>query len=68
MRVIAQQHDTVDAICWRHLGATAHVVEETLALNPGLAALGVILPAGTPVILPDAVPTHTTTSRVTLWD
>ena len=27
MQVRAQQHDTLDALCWRHLGATANVVE-----------------------------------------
>ena len=45
--VIAHDHETVDALCMRTLGATAGVVEATLAINPGLAAKGPHLPAGT---------------------
>ncbi|TLX52838.1 phage tail protein, partial [Stutzerimonas nosocomialis] len=30
----AQQGDTVDAICWRHYGRTAGVVEQVLDANP----------------------------------
>lgn len=52
MRVIAQQGDTVDGLCWRHLGSSAQV-EAVLEMNRGLAALGPILPIGTPVDLPD---------------
>jgi phage tail protein X len=50
--VRARQGDTVDAICWRELGATRGVTEAVLELNRGLADLGPILPEGTPVILP----------------
>ena len=35
--VIARDGDTVDQLCWRHLGQTAAVTEATLALNPGLS-------------------------------
>ena len=61
--------ETVDAICWRELGRTRAVTEQVLALNPGLAALGPRLPAGTVVILPDltaAAPAVLET--VKLWD
>ncbi len=68
MKVYAQQNDTVDAICWRHLGATAGVVEQTLDLNPGLADQGVVLAHGTPVTLPDAVPAQAERKTVRLWD
>lgn len=47
--VIANDHETVDALCMRTLGRTAGVVEATLAINPGLAAKGPHLPAGTVV-------------------
>ncbi|MDQ8035390.1 MAG: tail protein X [Bordetella sp.] len=70
MRVIAQQGDTVDVLCWRHLGSTAGLVERTLELNPGLAQLGLILPHGTAVDLPE-VSTTTNAAAVTtvqLWD
>nr|WP_196871653.1 tail protein X [Sphingobium sp. JAI105] len=61
--------ETVDAICWRVLGRTQDVTEQVLALNPGLAALGPMLPAGTIVnlpALPDLAPT--TLETVNLWD
>lgn len=35
--VIARDGDTVDQLCWRHLGQTATATEATLAMNPGLA-------------------------------
>ena len=46
MQVRSQQNDTVDQLCWRHLGRTAAVVEALLDIKPGLAALGPVLPAG----------------------
>lgn len=68
MKVRARQGDTLDALCWRHLGATDGVVEAALELNPGLAEMGVILPHGTIVELP-APPTHTKeVQTVRLWD
>lgn len=67
MQVRSQQSDTVDQLCWRHLGRTAAVVEALLDINPGLAALGPILPTGTLVTLPD-IPITTTRPTVQLWD
>ncbi|MHA7846208.1 tail protein X [Serratia sp. D1N4] len=67
MRVIAEQGDTVDALCWRYVGRPQGVVEQVYALNAGLAEVGVILPHGQPVDLPDiiAAPQRET---VNLWD
>jgi phage tail protein X len=67
MQVIAQQGDSVDSLCWRHLGSTA-AVEMTLEQNPGLAALGPLLPMGTKVLLPDAPPVTTNKNLIQLWD
>lgn len=69
MLVRAQQNDTLDLLCWRHLRATAGVVEATLELNPGIAALGPILPHGQVIRLlePDTTTTQTT-QTVQLWD
>lgn len=69
MLIYARQGDTVDAICWRELGMTQGVVESVLELNRGLAALGPVLPVGTPVVLPErgSVATHTL-KPVQLWD
>lgn len=54
--VHALQGDTLDAICHRHYGRTAGVVEAALHANPHLPDLGPVLPMGTPVLLPAAVP------------
>ena len=45
--------DTLDAVCARFYGRTAGVVEAVLKANSGLAELGVILPHGTPVEMPE---------------
>lgn len=69
MRVHAMQGDTLDALCWRHLGRTAGVVEATLAQNPGLTDLGPVLPHGTPVELalpPSSAPAPR--PLIQLWD
>jgi phage tail protein X len=68
MQVIAHQGDTVDALCQRHLGATATVTEQVLEMNPGLAALGAILPMGTRVELPDQAPARNNNTHIQLWD
>lgn len=66
--VRAMQGDTVDLICARHLGQTAGVTEATYRLNPGLAALGPVLPLGTPVVLPAPSTTQPTAKPLQLWD
>lgn len=66
--VRAQQGDTVDLICMRHLGYTANAVEAVYAANPGLAALGQVLPLGTVLKLPALANSQPTTHTVQLWD
>lgn len=68
--VRSHQGDTVDALCWRELGATAGVVEAVYELNRGLADLGPILPTGTLVQLPDRSPATQTPviPLQQLWD
>lgn len=61
------QGDTVERICQRWYGSTTGTTEAVLAANPPLAALGVILPVGTLVRLPDQV-TPAATTAVALWD
>ena len=67
MLVTANDHDTVDELCWRHLGTTRGTVEATYARNPGLARRGPMLPAGLQVELaaPAASPTR---ELINLWD
>lgn len=69
MQVRSQQGDTLDSLVFRYLGASSGYVEQALALNPALAALGAVLPAGTMVTLPPAVTTPSTTQEsISLWD
>jgi phage tail protein X len=65
--VRALQGDTLDALCHRHLGATAVVTEQALRLNPGLAELGPVLPEGHPVTLPEAAPQPQQRDIIHLW-
>jgi len=70
MKVIAQQGDTVDLLCYRYLGTTqGGVVEATYERNRGLADLGPVLPLGTEVDLADMPATPAgTIETVQLWD
>lgn len=63
------QGDTVDLLCLRHLGTTGSgVVEATYVANPGLAAMGPVLPNGTLVTLAEEPQSKATTDTVNLWD
>lgn len=66
--VSTQAGDMVDLLCWRHLGRTDGVTEATLALNPGLAARGPVLPAGITITLPDPPSALRVRETVKLWD
>jgi phage tail protein X len=53
---------------FRYLGASSGYVEQALTLNPSLAALGAVLPAGTMVTLPDAMEAPTSArDSISLW-
>lgn len=67
-QVRAHQGETVDALCHRILGRTADVTEQAYQLNPGLAALGPALPAGTLVTLPAPPPATPARTTLQLWD
>jgi phage tail protein X len=62
------QGEIVDAICRRVYGDESGYVEQVLAANPGLAALGPILPIDTSVKLPDLVKASDVVPVVALWD
>ncbi len=68
---VAGEGITVDLLIWRRFRKPQPgLVEQVLALNPGLAGLGPNLPVGTPVILP-VIPDATATpvrALVQLWD
>ncbi|OLU22469.1 phage tail protein [Pseudomonas sp. PA15(2017)] len=63
----AHQNETLDALCWRHYGRTAGVVEAVLQANPGLADIGPYLPQGHSVTLPETAP-QPEQQAVNLWD
>ena len=67
MIVIARENDTIDDLCWRHLGRTADVVEQALKLNPNISRHGVFLKAGTKVKLPTLDQKKSTVQAVKLW-
>lgn len=67
MMVRALQNDTLDLLMWRHLGSTAGIAQ-VLALNPGIGSLGVFLPMGKSVALPDRIPAAPVLNMINLWD
>lgn len=67
MQLRAQQGETLDLILSRHYGYTAGITEQVLALNPGLADRGPVLPLGTLITLPQT-PTQANAPLIQLWD
>ncbi|WP_319498097.1 tail protein X [uncultured Cohaesibacter sp.] len=57
----------LDLLLVRKFGLSGQrLVAKTLALNPGLAALGLVLPAGIEVVLPDAADVTDETETVSV--
>ena len=65
---MTRQGETVDLVCLAHYGRTVAVVEAVIEANPGLAALGPVLPLGTKINMPDVADTGSATSLTSLWD
>lgn len=52
--VVQQQGATLDLLLWRIHGRKGQgLVEAALVANPGLAALGPVIPLGTVIVIPD---------------
>ncbi|MDH7641188.1 tail protein X [Sphingomonas oryzagri] len=69
--VTARQGDTVELLLWRERAIGPSGLDAVFAANPGLAALGTILPIGTVVTVPATVTAASTTptlNLVQLWD
>jgi len=60
--------DVLDAICAKHYGDTPHRVEGVIAANPGLAALGPVLPSGLIIVPPEIEDTAQERPTIRLWD
>lgn len=68
---VTAEHTTLDLLLWRVLRREVPgLVEATLDLNPGLAALGPILPVGTRVLFkrPDAAEIAAAQEVVSLYE
>lgn len=67
--ITARQGDTLDLLLHRDCGLGPEALDTVLAANPGLAALGPVLPVGTPVLVPDAaIAAPATVNLLQLWD
>ena len=60
--------DVLDKICRDHYGPAAYNVEAVYQANPGLAALGPVLPAGILITLPQQAGAVPKRPVIRLWD
>ncbi|HEX7856044.1 MAG TPA: tail protein X [Sphingobium sp.] len=68
LKLSARQGDTLDALLSREAARGPSALASVLEANPGLAGLGVILPAGTIVNVPATAPSAATLPLTNLWD
>lgn len=68
--VVARTGDTLDELVWRTCALGPADLPGVIALNPGIADAGPVLPAGTIVAVPPAPTTPATPIRdlIQLWD
>ncbi len=52
---------------WRAIGQGSPAVDRVIEANWGLAALGPLLPEGTPVLIPSETPNVADVELVQLW-
>lgn len=65
----AKQGDTVDLICWKFYGTTrGGVVEAVYEANRGLAGIGLYIPAGTVIQLPELAAPAVVSDVIHIWD
>ena len=65
--VYASGFDRLDQICFAHYGEVHGTVEAVLDANPGLAGLGLIIPKGTPIVMP-SIEVRREGTVLRLWD
>lgn len=65
---VTREDMTLDLVVWKALGRQDDLlVERTLELNPGVASLGVVLPVGTVIELPELTERSEPAETVRLW-
>jgi phage tail protein X len=67
-RYISLEGDVLDHLCWRHYGYEWDTTEAVLEANRGLAAHGVVLPAGVIIFFPHIVAAPVRKERRRLFD
>lgn len=67
-KIVTREGDVVDQLALAVYGRTAGATEAILHANPGLAAIGPVLPQGVTVILPELAAAERVTTVVRLWD
>ena len=60
--------DVLDQVCAKHYGDTPYSVEDVLAANPGLAALGPVMQSGILIELPLVEESAPEAPTIRLWD
>ena len=65
--ILARQGDTADIIAARCYDGDTSMATAILAANPGLANLGIFIPYGTSITLPERQ-AKTAESTIRLWD
>ncbi len=65
---ITKSGQTVDLVCQDFYGRTRDVTEAVLDANPGIAALGPVLPIGTVLVMPDIDTRPASRELVKLWE
>jgi phage tail protein X len=62
-----RQGQTVDMVCMAHYGRTDSVTELVLDVNPGVGAIGPILPTGKVLMLPAIETKPKARELIDLW-
>lgn len=68
MKYRTKDGDVLDAVCATHYGDLPWRIEDVIAANPGLSALGPVLPSGLLIELPPVEDTAPERPTIRLWD
>ncbi|HGJ5864551.1 tail protein X [Arsenophonus nasoniae] len=68
MKVLSQQNESLDEICFRYYGTCSGTVERVLEVNPGLCNHAARLPMGVEIQLPEIRAATSNRSQIMLWD